>query len=84
VGKQLEIIKLKDEDIIIKTYKIRKTGRHGATLETTIPKEVFERDARRLGLSFDEAVKTLVAVWRYNGFRGLHLSFEQPERLGFK
>lgn len=72
-------IRLKDKDVIIKTYKVRKTGRHGATLETSIPKEVFEREARRLGLAFEEALEKLVAVWRYNNFRGLHLSFEHPK-----
>ena len=72
-------IELKDTDVIIKTYKIRKTGRHGATIETSIPREVFEREARRLGLTFEEALEKLVAVWRYNSFRGLHLSFEHPK-----
>jgi len=72
-------IELKDADVIIKTYKIRKTGRHGATIETSIPREVFEREARRLGLTFKEGIEKLVAVWRYNSFRGLHLSFEHPK-----
>jgi len=27
-------------------------------------------------LTFEEALEKLVAVWRYNNFRGLHLSFE--------
>lgn len=72
-------IDLNDENVIIKTYKIRKTGRHGSTIETSIPREVFEREARRLGLNLEEAIKKLVAVWRYNSFRGLHLSFEHPK-----
>ena len=72
-------IKLKDEDVIIKTYRIRKTGSKGATIETSVPREVFEREARRLGLSVEDALKELVAVWRYNNFRGLHLSFEHPK-----
>lgn len=74
-------IDLNDEKVIIKTYKVRKTGRHGATIETSIPREVFEREARRLGLTFEEAVKQLVAVWRYNSFHGLHLSFEQKKEV---
>lgn len=69
-------IKLDDKYVIIKRYKIRQTGKAGATLETSIPKEVFEREARRLGLTFEEALKKLEAVWRFNSFRGLHLSFE--------
>lgn len=73
-------IELKDKDVIIRTYKVRKTGRHGATIETSIPRAVFEREARRQGLTFEEALKKLCAVWRYNSFRGLHLSFEPAEK----
>jgi len=68
-----------EKEVIIKRYRIRLTGKDGATLETSIPREVFEREARRLGLTVEEALKKLVAVWRYNSFRGLHLSFEPAE-----
>lgn len=70
-------IKIDDKDVIIKRYKIRPTGKQGATLETSIPREVFEREARRLGLTVREALEKLEAVWRFNNFRGLHLSFEK-------
>lgn len=66
-------------DAIIKKYKIRLTGRDGSSLETTIPKEAFEREARRLGLSVEEAVKALLVVWHYDSFTGLHLTFEPKE-----
>lgn len=69
-------IELNEKEILKKTYKVRSTGKNGATLETSIPREVFEREARRLGFTVEEALKKLVAVWRYNSFRGLHLSFE--------
>jgi len=69
-------IKIDDKDVIIKRYKIRTTGKQGATLETSIPREVFEREARQLGLTVEEALAQLQAVWRFNNFRGLHLSFE--------
>jgi hypothetical protein len=75
------VIHLDDKEVIIKKYKIRTTGREGATLETSIPKEAFEREARRLGLTVEEALKKLVAVWRFNSFHGLHLSFEQVEGI---
>jgi len=75
-----KIIKLDDKEVIIKKYRIRPTGREGATLETSIPREVFEREARRLGLTVEEALEKLEAVWRYNSFRGLHLSFEPTEK----
>jgi energy-converting hydrogenase A subunit M len=69
-------IELDERQIIKKKYRIRTTGKNNASLETTIPREVFEREARRLGLSFEEAIERLVCVWRFNSFKGLHLSFE--------
>lgn len=72
-------INLDDKKVLIKKYAIRQTGREGRSLEITIPKEVFEREARRLGYTVEEALKKLEAVWRYNGFHGLHLNFEEKE-----
>jgi len=71
-----ETIQISDQDVIIKRYKVRLTGRFGSTIETTVPREVFEREARRLGLTVIEALEELVAVWRYDSFDGLHLTFE--------
>jgi hypothetical protein len=76
-----QTIHLDDKKVIIKKYRVRATGKQGATLETSIPREVFEREARRLGLSVEEALDKLAAVWRFNSFRGLHLSFE-PKNPG--
>lgn len=73
-------IHIDDKKVIIKKYRIRTTGKQGSTLETSIPKEAFEREARRLGLPFEEALEKLVAVWRFNNFHGLHLSFELAEK----
>jgi len=77
-GKVAEMgqIIIDEKDVIIKRYRIRSTGKDGATLETSIPREVFDREARRLGMTVEDALEKLVAVWRFNGFRGLHLSFE--------
>jgi len=75
-----EKIELNDAELIIKRYSIRRTGRKGSSLETTIPREVFEREARRQGLNSEEAIKKLNAVWRFNSFQGLHLSFEPKEK----
>ncbi len=74
-----QTINLDDRHVIIKIYRIRSTGNNSATLETSIPHEVFEREARRLGLTVQEALEKLVAVWRFNSFRGLHLDFEPKE-----
>jgi len=72
-------IELDDTKLVIRRYKVRRTGSRGRTLETSIPREAFEREARRLGVSLEEAPDTLEAVWRYNSFAGLHLSFEVKE-----
>ena len=70
-------ILINDENVLMKRYKIRATGNQTASIETTIPKEVFEREARRQGMTLTEALEKLTAVWRYNSFRGLYLSFEE-------
>jgi hypothetical protein len=75
-----ETLDLNDRNLILKRYRIRVTGKNGRTIETSIPREVFEREARRQGLTLQEALEKLQAVWRYNSFRGLHLSFEPKER----
>jgi hypothetical protein len=72
-----QTIELSDEKVIIKRYKIRPVGNQSASIETTIPREAFEREARRCGMTIDEAIRNLTAVWRFNSFRGLHLSFEK-------
>ena len=69
--------KLSDEEVIIKRYKIRATGNQNASIETTIPREAFEREARRHNMTIEEALTNLTAVWRFNSFHGLHLSFEK-------
>jgi hypothetical protein len=74
-----QTIQLSDKKVIIKRYKIRSVGNQKASIETTIPKEVFEREARRYGMTTEEALDNLMAVWRFNSFRGLHLSFEKRE-----
>jgi len=72
-----ETITLNDEKVIMRRYKIRSVGNQNASIETTIPREAFEREARRCGMTSEEALVKLVAVWRFNSFKGLHLSFEK-------
>lgn len=69
-----------DAEVLIKRYKVRGTGKAKSTIETTIPKEAFDREMRRLGLSPKEAIGRILAVWRYNDFQGLHLCFELREK----
>ena len=64
---------------MLKKYRLRKTGAYGRSIETTIPQEVFDREVRLLGLSRDEALDILRAVWRYGDFQGVYLNFEASE-----
>jgi hypothetical protein len=74
-----QTIQLSDEKVLIRRYKIRSVGNQKASIETTIPREAFEREARKVGMTTQEALSQLVAVWRFNSFKGLHLSFEKKE-----
>jgi hypothetical protein len=77
----LREITIREGEVLKRTYQVRKTGRRGKSLETTIPREVFDREARRLGLSPEDAVSKVNAVWFFDGFEGLYLFFQLKERL---
>jgi hypothetical protein len=62
-----------DEKALRKRYSIRRTGRFWRSWETTIPKEVIEREARVLGIPIDKIEDALEVEWRFNSFRGLHM-----------
>ena len=64
-----------DTMVMIRKYKLRKAGK-GTTIEVTIPREVFEREMRRLGIAPNKAHDEVDAIWRFNSFHGLYLSFE--------
>lgn len=74
-----EIIQIDDKKVIMKRYKLRRAGAKRATIEITLPKEAVEREARRLGITAEQATEKLLGVWKYNAFRGLHLHFEPTE-----
>ena len=60
-------------------YKLRLVGK---TVEVTIPRLPMERDARVLGLSTKEFMNRYAAVWHYDGFPGLYLTFQEKKRGG--
>lgn len=61
---------------IEKRYKVRRTGGVGTTLEITLPREAYEREARIRGLTPEEFMEVYHAVWCYDSFEGLYLRFE--------
>jgi len=69
-------IKIDDTKVIMKRYKLRRVGARKATIQITLPREIVEREARRLGITEEEATEKLDGVWKYNDFHGVHLSFE--------
>jgi len=69
--------KLNDKRMLIKRYKLRKATSSGSTVEVSIPKIVLDREMRRLGLFLDEDIKKIEAVWRFDSFEGLYLTFER-------
>lgn len=82
VVKLNETIKIDDKKVIMKKYKLRRAGAQRASIEITLPKEIVEREARRLGISEKKAAEKLLGVWKYNNFHGAHLSFEPLEEKG--
>ena len=74
-----KVIELKDEKLYIKSYRVRQATKGRRSVQTTIPIEAFELEARRHKMTFEKAIEKLRAVWRFNELKGLHLSFElQP------
>lgn len=54
-------------------YKLRKTGKQWLSWETTIPREVIEREALKAGIPISEFQKMFEAEWLFDNFTGLHL-----------
>ena len=75
----IKLVKLDDKEVIMKKYALCRVGARRSTIKITLPTEVVEREARRLGISEEEAVEKLLGVWKYNSFDGLHLSFVEKE-----
>ena len=67
-------------NIYMKRYKVRKAG--GSSFEATIPPGAYEREARRRGLTPEEFMERYAAVWHYDSFDGLYLTFEPFEEEG--
>lgn len=69
------VIEYNPNDTLRRTYRLRPTGREGTALETTIPREVVEREARRNNMAVDEFVKKFDVAWFFDSFDGMHLTF---------
>jgi len=56
-----------------KEYELRKVGRGG--VETTIPRIVLEREARRRGLSYEEFIERYKIVHLFNDFEDIAAAY---------
>jgi hypothetical protein len=61
------------EDALRKRYCLRRTGKNWLSWETTIPREVIEREARRLGVPLDKIENLLEVEWLFGDFTGLYM-----------
>jgi len=75
-------ITITDRSALKRRYKLRRTGRQWLSWETTIPREVIEREARRLGIPLAEFDKYFEAEWLFDNFAGLHLVFVPKVEAG--
>ena len=75
-----EIIVQPDE-LYEKRYKLRKSGKDGVSIEVTVPRIILEYEARKRGLSVDEALARFEGVWKFNNLKGVYLFvFEEREK----
>lgn len=68
-----------EKDTYTKTYRMQATGAGGKTIRTSVPSEIVEKEARRLGLTIKEFVHCFKVMWLYNGFEGAWAKFVPKE-----
>lgn len=80
-GENEEIFEVDLKEAIPSTpYKLRPTGNtENSSIETTIPRPVIEREAKKRNLSIEKFIEEYRAKWYANSFDGLHLKFEKRE-----
>ena len=68
-----------EKDTYTKTYRMQATGAGGKTIRTSVPSEIIEKEARRLGITVKEFVSHYRVMWLYNGFEGAWAKFVPKE-----
>ena len=63
-----------------KSYLMQVVGPDGNSVRTTVPKQVVEKEATRLGLKVEEFIERYKIKWLYNGFPGLYGLFVLIEK----
>lgn len=62
-----------------KTYKMRAVGEEGLNIIVSIPRQVIARESRKHNMTVAEFLKEFRAVALYNGFEGIHYTFEHTQ-----
>jgi len=76
-----EPIIIDSSKVLSRRYSLRKSrGGTYTAFEITVPKEVVEREARRLGITLDELLENYEVECLFNDFHGLHYRFV-PKRF---
>ena len=69
-----------EKDTYTKTYRMQATGAGGKTIRTSVPSEIVEKEARRLGLTVRQFITHYRVMWLYNGFEGAWAKFVSKEK----
>jgi len=67
------------QSALTKNYNIRFNGPY--ILETTLPKDVLEREARVQGMSLSEYVRSFELIWHYGSFPGMYVEFRRKDKV---
>jgi hypothetical protein len=63
------------QDTYRKAYLMQAVGTDGNTIRTSVPRQVVEKEARRLSLTVKEFLELYKLEWLYNGFPGVYGTF---------
>ena len=64
-----------------RVYQLRPTGEVGSTtVESSIPREPLEREAKSRGIAIAEFIRNYEIEWHYGDFPGLYVSFRQKDQ----
>jgi hypothetical protein len=67
------------QDSYRKSYMMQSVGTDNNTIRTSVPRQIIEREARRLNISISEFISNYKIVWIFDGFSGALTRFEQKD-----
>ena len=70
-----QIPEVKERESYIKIYRMQATGADGQTVRVSVPREVVEKEARRLEIGVKDFIANYRIQWLFNGFEGAWARF---------